>query len=103
MFRSLSGLTTRGRCLLAAGLAAGVCAIVLNERDLLRVAVFVLALPLCVVLMASAARMTISASRSLLSERISVGEQGEVQLGTGRASCRVRRYGGLHAVRVIGG
>lgn len=80
MFRSLSGLTTRGRCLLAAGLAAGVCAIVLNERDLLRVAVFVLALPLCVVLMASAARMTISASRSLLSERISVGEQGEVQL-----------------------
>ncbi|EHR62182.1 DUF58 domain-containing protein [Saccharomonospora cyanea] len=80
MFRSLSGLTTRGRCLLAAGIAAGVCAAVLNERDLLRVAVFVLALPLCVVLLASASRMTISASRSLLTERIPVGGHGEVQL-----------------------
>ncbi|EIE99700.1 hypothetical protein SacglDRAFT_02815 [Saccharomonospora glauca K62] len=80
VFRSLSGLTTRGRCLLAAGVAAGVCAVVLNERDLLRVAVFVFALPLCVVLLASASRMTISASRSLLTERIPVGGYGEVQL-----------------------
>ncbi|EID55870.1 DUF58 domain-containing protein [Saccharomonospora xinjiangensis] len=80
MFRSLSGLTTRGRCLLAAGIAAGVCAVVLNERDLLRVAVFVLALPLCVVLLVSASRMTISASRSLPTERIPVGGHGEVRL-----------------------
>ena len=34
------GLTTRGRCLLAGGLAAIVCAFVLDERDLLRVGIF---------------------------------------------------------------
>ncbi len=94
MFRSLSGLTTRGRCLLAAGIAAGVCAAVLNERDLLRVAVFVLALPLCVVLLASASRMTISASRSLLTERIPAGGHGEVQL-------ELRRTGRMPAGEVL--
>ncbi|OQO94071.1 DUF58 domain-containing protein [Saccharomonospora piscinae] len=80
MFRSLSGLTTRGRCLLAAGIAAGLCAAVLNERDLLRVAAFVFALPLCVALLASASRTALSASRSLLPERVPVGGQGEIQL-----------------------
>ncbi|WP_197319279.1 DUF58 domain-containing protein [Saccharomonospora sp. NB11] len=80
MFRSLSGLTTRGRCLLAAGIAAGLCSVVLNERDLLRVAVFVVALPLGVVALAAASKMTISASRTLLTERVPVGGQGEVQI-----------------------
>lgn len=80
MFRSLSGLTTRGRCLLAAGVAAAVCAAVLNERDLLRVAVFVIALPLFVALLASAAKVRIGATRTLLPERVPVGGHGEVQL-----------------------
>lgn len=80
MFRSLSGLTTRGRCLLAAGVAAAVCAAVLNERDLLRVAVFVIALPLFIAVLASASRVRISASRSLLPQRVAVGGNGEVQL-----------------------
>ena len=43
---SLNGLTTRGRCLLAAGLALALCAVVLGQRDLLRAAVFLVALPL---------------------------------------------------------
>ncbi len=37
----LSGLTTRGRCLLAGGVATAVCAVVLDERDLLRIGAFV--------------------------------------------------------------
>ncbi len=43
---ALSGLTTRGRSFLAAGGAAAVCAVVLGQQDLLRVAVLLAALPL---------------------------------------------------------
>ncbi|WP_007027085.1 DUF58 domain-containing protein [Saccharomonospora iraqiensis] len=80
MVRSLSGLTTRGRCLLAAGVAAGVCAAVLNERDLLRVAVFVVALPLFVVLLTAVSKVRIAAARSLDAERVPVGGRSEVRL-----------------------
>ncbi|HJQ48840.1 MAG TPA: DUF58 domain-containing protein [Amycolatopsis sp.] len=84
MLRSLSGLTTRGRCLLAAGVAAAVCAVVLNERDLLRVAVFVLALPLLVALFIAASRVRIGASRKLLPDRLAAGTAGEVELALWR-------------------
>jgi len=80
MLRALSGLTTRGRCLLAAGLAAAVCSFVLNERDLLRVAVFVVALPLLVAVFISASRLRVGAARALRPDRVSVGSGGEVQL-----------------------
>ncbi|WP_103352470.1 DUF58 domain-containing protein [Amycolatopsis sp. CA-128772] len=80
MLRALSGLTTRGRCLLAAGIAAAVCSFVLNERDLLRVAVFVVALPLLVAVFISATRLRIGATRALRPERVAVGGHGEVQL-----------------------
>ncbi len=80
MLRALSGLTTRGRCLLAAGLAAAVCSFVLNERDLLRVAVFVVALPLLVAVFISASRLKIGAARALRPDRVAVGTSGEVQL-----------------------
>ncbi|ADJ48002.1 hypothetical protein AMES_6177 [Amycolatopsis mediterranei S699] len=80
MLRALSGLTTRGRCLLAAGIAAAVCSFVLNERDLLRVAVFVVALPLLVAAFISATRLRIGAARTLRPQRVAVGGNGEVQL-----------------------
>ncbi|MFC3448438.1 DUF58 domain-containing protein [Amycolatopsis speibonae] len=80
MLRALSGLTTRGRCLLAAGVAAAVCSFVLNERDLLRVAVFVIALPLLVAYFISATRLKLGAARTLRPDRVSVGSPGEVQL-----------------------
>jgi uncharacterized protein (DUF58 family) len=78
--RSLSGLTTRGRCLLAAGVAAAVCAVVLNERDLLRVAVFVVALPVLIAVFLAASRVRMGATRTLLPPRVPVGGAGEVQL-----------------------
>ncbi|GAA4666449.1 MULTISPECIES: DUF58 domain-containing protein [Amycolatopsis] len=84
MLRSLSGLTTRGRCLLAAGVAAAVCAVVLNERDLLRVAVFVIGLPLLVVVFIAASRVRIGASRRLLPDRVAAGSAGEVELALWR-------------------
>jgi len=84
MLRSLSGLTTRGRCLLAAGVAAAVCAVVLNERDLLRVAVFIIGLPLLVALFIAASRVRIGAARKLLPDRVSAGSSSEVELALWR-------------------
>ncbi|MDA3643691.1 DUF58 domain-containing protein [Saccharopolyspora indica] len=76
----LSGLTIRGRCLLAAGVAAGVCALVLDERDLLRVAAFVIALPLLALLLTSRTRFGIAARREVLPVRIPVGGRATVRL-----------------------
>lgn len=77
---SLSGLTTRGRCLAAAGLAAALCAVVLNERDLLRVSVFVVALPLIVSLLTARMRVGLAARREPVPRRVPVDGKGEVQL-----------------------
>lgn len=87
---ALGGLTTRGRCLLAAGVAAGLCALLLDERDLLRVAGFVVALPLLATLVAGRARLGLRAARRL-PQRTPVGSGCEVavtvhstvRLGTG--------------------
>ncbi|MGB3444948.1 MAG: DUF58 domain-containing protein [Actinophytocola sp.] len=84
---ALSGLTTRGRCLLAAGLAAALCSFVLNERDLLRVAVFVVALPILVCLLTAVARVGLHAQRQINPNRTPVGGRAEVTLhitSTGR-------------------
>jgi uncharacterized protein (DUF58 family) len=83
----LSGLTTRGRCLLAAGLAAALCSWVLNERDLLRVSVFVVALPVLVCFLTAVARVGLHAQRLLNPVRVPVGGRCEVTLhitSTGR-------------------
>jgi uncharacterized protein (DUF58 family) len=77
---ALSGLTTRGRCLLAAGLAAALCSFVLNERDLLRVAVFVVALPVLVAWVTSASRVRLLAQRQVMPARVEVGGRAEVAL-----------------------
>ena len=74
-----SGLTTRGRCLLAAGVAAALCALLLSERDLLRVAAFVVALPVLAAMTAGRARLGLSAQRRV-APRIPVGEPAMVEL-----------------------
>ncbi|HVV18922.1 MAG TPA: DUF58 domain-containing protein [Pseudonocardiaceae bacterium] len=77
---ALSGLTTRGRCLLAAGVAAALCSIVLNERDLLRVAAFVVVLPVLSAALAASARVGLSARRFLMPPRVPAGEDSNVVL-----------------------
>ncbi|HEU5471525.1 MAG TPA: DUF58 domain-containing protein [Actinophytocola sp.] len=84
---TLSGLTTRGRCLLAAGLAAAVCSVVLNERDLLRVSAFVVALPLLVCFLTAVAKVGLHAERRITPPRVQVGGRAEVAIhirSTGR-------------------
>ena len=80
MRAALSGLTTRGRCLLAAGAAAALCGIALGERDLLRVAVFLAALPLVAAAVVARTRFRLSCSRSLAPARVPAGQPAEVRL-----------------------
>ncbi|MDR7300587.1 uncharacterized protein (DUF58 family) [Haloactinomyces albus] len=80
--------------MLAAGLAAALCALVLDERDLLRVAAFVTALPLLAVWLSGRVRLGLSARRELVANRIAVDSETTVRLhlnGRGRVSA-----GGLH-------
>ncbi|GAA1837386.1 DUF58 domain-containing protein [Pseudonocardia ailaonensis] len=74
------GLTVRGRSLLAGGVATAVCAVVLDERDLLRIGLFVCLLPLVSLLVAIRTRRTVAATRALLPERVAAGSPAEVAL-----------------------
>jgi uncharacterized protein (DUF58 family) len=80
VFGALSGLTTRGRSFLAAGVAAVGCSIVLGQRDLLRVGVLLLALPLASVFAVSRTRHRVACTRTLDPARIPAGEQARVAL-----------------------
>ena len=77
---SLAGLTTRGRCLLAAGLALALCAVVLGQRDLLRAAVFLVALPLAALAIVSRSRYRLACARSLVPPRVEAGHPTRVEL-----------------------
>ncbi len=77
---ALSGLTTRGRCLLSAGTALAICALLLGQRDLLRAAVFLLALPVAAVAVVARTRYRLACTRSLSPGRIEVGRTTDVRL-----------------------
>ncbi|MBV9160850.1 MAG: DUF58 domain-containing protein [Pseudonocardiales bacterium] len=88
----LAGLTTRGRCLLAAGLAAALCAVLVNERDLLRVAAFAVMLPLLASVIVGHTQIRLRADRELVPPRITVGSDCQAHLtlrGTGALSGRL--------------
>jgi uncharacterized protein (DUF58 family) len=75
-----SGLTTLGRCLIAAGVSASVCSVVLNERDLLRIGVLVIVLALLAALVAARTRLVVRAERTLEPVRLSAGSAATAQL-----------------------
>ena len=77
---ALAGLTTRGRCLLAAGLALSLCALVLGQRDLLRAGVFLTALPLCSVAVVSRTRYRLACTRRVDPPRVAAGQPATVRL-----------------------
>ncbi len=77
---ALSGLTTRGRCLLSAGTALAVCAVVLGQRDLLRAAVFLLVLPLAAVAVVARTRYQLGCTRQLDPARVEAGTPSTVRL-----------------------
>lgn len=80
MRTALRALTTRGRCLLAAGLAAALCALLLGERDLLRVACLLTALPLLAAYAVARTRFRLTCARALRPARVPAGRPAEVSL-----------------------
>ena len=84
--QQLAGLTTRGRCLLAAGFAVALCAVLVDERDLLRMAAFAMMLPLLASAVVGYTRLRLRADRELAPSRVAVGGDCQVRLtlrGTG--------------------
>ncbi|MFJ6247605.1 MULTISPECIES: DUF58 domain-containing protein [unclassified Streptomyces] len=77
---ALSGLTTRGRSFLAAGVAAAICAYVLGQADLLRVGLLLAVLPLVCVLVLHRTRYRVATSRLLVPQRVETGTEARVQL-----------------------
>jgi uncharacterized protein (DUF58 family) len=77
---ALSGLTTRGRCLLAAGLALVACSVLLGQRDLLRAALFLVALPLCAVAVVARTRYRLACKRHLDPPRVEAGRPATARL-----------------------
>jgi len=80
MREAFRGLTTRGRSFLAAGLAATLSALVLGEKDLLRVAILLVALPLLAALHVGRARYKLACTRSLDPYRVQAGGTARVLL-----------------------
>jgi uncharacterized protein (DUF58 family) len=80
MREALRGLTTRGRSFLAAAGAAGVAALLLGEKDLLRVAVLLAVLPLLAAAYVGRTRYKLSCTRSLQPHRAQVGASARVVL-----------------------
>ncbi|MCQ4045700.1 DUF58 domain-containing protein [Streptantibioticus rubrisoli] len=77
---ALGGLTTRGRSFLAAGLAAGVCAYVLGQPDLLRVGLLLAALPLVCVAVLYRTRYRVTSTRRLSPARVPAMSEARVLL-----------------------
>jgi uncharacterized protein (DUF58 family) len=80
MREALRGLTTRGRSFLAAASAAGLAALILGEKDLLRVAILLAALPLLAAAYVGRTRYKLACSRTLDPHRVPVGASARVVL-----------------------
>ncbi len=80
MRAALSTLTTRGRAFLSAGITCGVCAILLGQKDLLRVGMLLVALPVITALIAGRARYRLSCSREVTPSRVPAGQPAQVSL-----------------------
>jgi uncharacterized protein (DUF58 family) len=76
----LRGLTTRGRSFLAAGGAAALSALILAEKDLLRVAILLAVLPLLAAAYVGRSRYKLACSRTLQPHRVQVGATARVVL-----------------------
>ncbi|HVA59957.1 MAG TPA: DUF58 domain-containing protein [Mycobacteriales bacterium] len=73
MRRALAGLTTRGRSFLAAGAACVSTGLAFGERDLLRIGILLIALPLLALLIVGRARFRLGCTRRVDPPRASVG------------------------------
>src|SRR5690348_9923556 len=80
MREGLRGLTTRGKSFLAAAVAVALVAVVLGEKDLLRLAILLGALPLLAASYVGRSRYRLACSRTLEPHRTQVGASARVVL-----------------------
>jgi hypothetical protein len=80
MRAALSTLTTRGRAFLSAGITSSLCALILGQRDLLRVGLLLIALPVVTAWLAHRARYLLSCGREIQPARVEVGQTAQVTL-----------------------
>src|SRR3954454_2111731 len=80
MRQALRGLTTRGRAFVAAGITASLCALLLGQKDLLRVGILLAALPVVAALVVGRTRLRLQVRRSLAPDQVPVGTQATVEL-----------------------
>lgn len=80
MTSGLRALTARGRSFLASGVAALLCALLLGEYDLFRVAVLIVSLPLLAAMVVSRTRYRLSCARRLDPPRVQLGGEATVTL-----------------------
>jgi len=109
---SIAGLTPRGRAVTGAGVALVALAWLLGQRDLLRVAVLALALPLIAAALISRTRFRLTSSRGVASRRVALGDStvslvrvtnsSRLPMGTLLVSDRVPELLGESPHRVIG-
>lgn len=76
----LSGLTTRGRSFAAAGAASAVCALLLGQRDLMRVGVLLITLPIAAALVLGRAKYRLALTRTINPPRVVAGSPARVRL-----------------------
>lgn len=75
------GLTARGSALLTAGVTALVCGIALGQRDLVRVAVLLVAAPVVAGAVVNRSRLSVASSRSVAPQRAAPGQPIVVRIG----------------------
>jgi uncharacterized protein (DUF58 family) len=75
-----AGFTTRGRCLLAAGMTALVCGLLFGSVDLARAGTLVLAAPIVATLVVNRSQLTIASRRSVTPARSTLGTDVSVAL-----------------------
>jgi uncharacterized protein (DUF58 family) len=77
---ALAGLTVRGRAFLAAGVTAIVCAVILDQTELSRVGVLILALPLITAWVVGRNRYRLALVRTVTPQLVAAGQPARVTL-----------------------
>jgi uncharacterized protein (DUF58 family) len=78
--RLRAGFTTRGRCLLAAGITALLCGLLFGSIDLVRAGCLVLAAPIVAALVVNRSQLTIASRRTVTPARSTLGTDVSVAL-----------------------
>jgi uncharacterized protein (DUF58 family) len=86
---AIHGLTVRGLCFVATGLTCCVLAVTIGEKDLFRIGVLLLALPVCAAAFICKTRYRLACNRRLTPARVAVGDAVSVTVRIDNMSGRL--------------